>query len=383
MSASGNQGGSGHVIEDEGTPLTERKKLNFVGAGVVVTDDAGDDASDVTITGGAGGEANTTSNVGTGEGLAKAKVVVDLPFKSVLGTAGEILITGNVNDLTLSFNGLIAYAKLNLTGAILNADLAGSIAYSKLSLTGAILNADLAGSIAYAKLILTGAVLNADLAGSIAYAKLILTNSIVNGDISASALILLSKLEAGTKGDLGISNGTNFIKVAVGTNNQVLTADSAEASGIKWATGGGGGGINILVAVKTADETINSDATLTDDTDLQVELLASKTYAIFGFIYWESPTAPDFKYALSAPAGATGLKSSGNWTASGNATQSDHTTSQFLTGVAGSTRCTPFMVTIRNSTTAGTLAFQWAQNTINVADTILRINSWMVAIQID
>ena len=44
--------GSGHTIEDEGTPLTARTKLNFVGAGVTVTDDAGDDATVVTINGG-------------------------------------------------------------------------------------------------------------------------------------------------------------------------------------------------------------------------------------------------------------------------------------------------------------------------------------------
>lgn len=43
------EAGSGHVIEDEGTPLTQRTKLNFVGAGVTVTDDSGDDASVVTI----------------------------------------------------------------------------------------------------------------------------------------------------------------------------------------------------------------------------------------------------------------------------------------------------------------------------------------------
>ncbi|MBA3777404.1 MAG: hypothetical protein H0X11_13380 [Betaproteobacteria bacterium] len=53
-----------------------------------------------------------------------------------------------------------------------NIDAAAAIAYSKLALTGAILNADLAGSIAYSKLALTGAILNADLAGSIANSKL-------------------------------------------------------------------------------------------------------------------------------------------------------------------------------------------------------------------
>jgi hypothetical protein len=49
-------GGSGHTIEDEGTPLTARTKLNFTGAGVTCTDDAGDDASDCDIPGVAAGD---------------------------------------------------------------------------------------------------------------------------------------------------------------------------------------------------------------------------------------------------------------------------------------------------------------------------------------
>ncbi len=46
-----------------------------------------------------------------------------------------------------------------------------------------------------------------------------------------------------TKGDLIVHNGTDNIRVAVGgTNGHVLTVDSAEASGVKWAASGGGGG---------------------------------------------------------------------------------------------------------------------------------------------
>jgi hypothetical protein len=41
--------GSAHVVQDEGTPLTARPNLNFVGAGVTVTDDSGNNASVVTI----------------------------------------------------------------------------------------------------------------------------------------------------------------------------------------------------------------------------------------------------------------------------------------------------------------------------------------------
>lgn len=47
--------GGGHTIQDEGTPLTSRSNLNFVGAGVTVTDGgAGPDSTIVTIGGGAG-----------------------------------------------------------------------------------------------------------------------------------------------------------------------------------------------------------------------------------------------------------------------------------------------------------------------------------------
>lgn len=50
----------------------------------------------------ASGEANTASNVGSGAGLYKTKSGVDLQFKSLLGTANQITITGNTNDITLS-----------------------------------------------------------------------------------------------------------------------------------------------------------------------------------------------------------------------------------------------------------------------------------------
>jgi hypothetical protein len=41
-----------HVIEEEGSPLTQRSKLNFIGAGVTATDNSGADSTDVTIPGG-------------------------------------------------------------------------------------------------------------------------------------------------------------------------------------------------------------------------------------------------------------------------------------------------------------------------------------------
>ena len=45
----GGGGGGGHTIEEEGTPLTSRTGLNFVGPAVTATDDAGNDETDVTV----------------------------------------------------------------------------------------------------------------------------------------------------------------------------------------------------------------------------------------------------------------------------------------------------------------------------------------------
>jgi len=54
-----------------------------------------------------GGEANTSSNAGAGEGLALAKAGVDLPFKSLIGDT-EIVLIGNANDITFSIAAALA-----------------------------------------------------------------------------------------------------------------------------------------------------------------------------------------------------------------------------------------------------------------------------------
>lgn len=43
-----------------------------------------------------------------------------------------------------------------------------------------------------------------------------------------------------TKGDVTVYNGTNNVRLAVGSNTQVLTADSTQATGVKWAAASGG-----------------------------------------------------------------------------------------------------------------------------------------------
>ena len=64
-----------------------------------------------------------------------------------------------------------------------------------------------------------------------------------------------------TKGDIIVHNGTDNIRVPVGTDGHALVADSTQASGVKWAAGGGGGG-KVAQVVRASTTTTNSGTTV-------------------------------------------------------------------------------------------------------------------------
>jgi hypothetical protein len=99
---------SGHVIQDETTPLTARAALNFTGAGVTATDNAGTGATDVSISGAGVSDASTSV-----KGVTKvsvAPVSASLPIAvgdndkrvqpQVSGTAAGNLGTAQTVDFT-------------------------------------------------------------------------------------------------------------------------------------------------------------------------------------------------------------------------------------------------------------------------------------------
>lgn len=59
---------------------------------------------------------------------------------------------------------------------------------------------------------------------------------------AAHTSALLDALTGAAKGSIAVRSGSAWALLAVGTNGQALVADSSQANGVKWGTGGLGRG---------------------------------------------------------------------------------------------------------------------------------------------
>lgn len=71
------------------------------------------------------------------------------------------------------------------------------------------------------------------------------------------------------KGDLAGGTGSDTAaRLAVGTNGQVLSADSAEATGLKWIAAAAGSGVSAGRAERQANFALSGDTTVSWDTEI-------------------------------------------------------------------------------------------------------------------
>jgi len=89
--------------------------------------------------------------------------------------------------------------------------------------------------------------------------------SSIDTTVFANASAGIPKSTITTKGDLIVGTGAGtFVRQGIGTNGQVLVADSAEADGLKWATPAGGGKLLQVVTATYATEVSTSSASFVD-----------------------------------------------------------------------------------------------------------------------
>jgi hypothetical protein len=126
---------------------------------------------------------------------------------------------------------------------------------------------------------------------------------------------------ATTKGDLIVSNGTDNVRIAVGTDTHVLTADSTQASGVKWAAASGGGS---ALTVKDEGTTLSTAVTSIDFTGAGVTATNTggaisvavtsggissaniQEFTTAGTSTWTKPAGAKFVYILAFGGGAGG-----------------------------------------------------------------------------
>jgi len=99
----------------------------------------------------------------------------------------------------------------------------------------------------------------------------------ISGGGSSGAVTITNSMatEIDAKGDLVVGTGADtFARLAVGTNNYVLTAASGEATGLKWAAAAGGG--KVLQVIQTVYSTEKAIASTSyTDTDLSASITPS------------------------------------------------------------------------------------------------------------
>ena len=176
-----------------------------------------------------------------------------------------------------------------------------------------------------------------------------------------------------TKGDLMVSDGTLLQRVPVGADTQVLTADAAQANGVKWAAAGGGGGGAWTTAVKTADQT-NNTITLVDDTALQFTPLANTQYTIRLRAQLLTNATADSKYRMVHTGTTTRVRRRIRRTATTDIAQTIELKTAFDAAdvVLSTTGLNPWVeeeIILQVGATPGVVKFQWAQVTANAGPT--------------
>lgn len=137
---------------------------------------------------------------------------------------------------------------------------------------------------------------------------------------------------------------------------------------------------------KTANQTINNSVTLTNDTQLAITfppIAAQWTFE--AMLFYTSTTVADIKFAFAADAAITAFgffpialaTSAGGTTGDVTTQVAAATATAIAAGGSGALAGAHLVGRMATSGVAGTLQLQWAQNTLEVSNTMISAGSWL------
>jgi hypothetical protein len=265
----GDQGTSGQVLTSAGTGATPTWTTPTTGTVTSVAAAAGTGIS-------VSGSPITTSGTITITNTAPDQVVslTGAGTTAVTGTYPNFTITSNdaFTGTVTSVGGTGTVSGLTLTGTVTtsgNLTLGGTLAVTPSDFASQSANTVLAapdgsaGTPTFRALVAADVpTLNQNTTGTAA--NVTGTVAIANGGTGQTTQTAAFDALAPTttKGDLIVDNGTNNVRLAVGVDTYVLTADSTAAEGVKWAAAAGGGSNITAQGMWENNTTISSNYTI-------------------------------------------------------------------------------------------------------------------------
>ena len=134
----------------------------------------------------------------------------------------------------------------------------------------------------------------------------------------------------------------------------------------------------ILFSRTSANFIKNANTTLSDVTGLSFAIGASEVWLFWLALYYTSGTVPDLKFTFTVPAGCVG--SHGLLDAQNSSSAGIEVVTAIPT--SGSTQSALITGLAINSTTAGTIQLQAAQNVSDASDSKIFANSHIMAIKV-
>lgn len=180
-----------------------------------------------------------------------------------------------------------------------------------------------------------------------------------------------------SKGDFAVYDGTKVRRFPVGTDDQLIVADSTQALGVNWKN-------RVIPIAKQANQTKTANTTFADDDTLLFAAAANGVYVFRFRVFFDTTSSADFKFRLNGPTSPTGIRIARKVIApAATALSLVAVDTAFGTTVAVTTTTgtTGGYVEIDgglvNGANAGNVAFQWAQNSSDAGNTIVLKGSYL------